>query len=617
MYAVTSRFHELALSGERTRCRIYLFGNNVNYTDDNDVELNGELLKMLPTDTDSNARIRESGIGYTNYFNKDKNLQIGGTVSSQIAFEIVNTDGAYTGYNFSRCKVFIDIYDSANGVWLPCPIGVFMIRQPDQTYGSVISITGYDMMQELNGIADTWFNGIDWTDGVSLSDLASDMADYFEPDIADRMAVNTMFTAAPFVSNNYTYRDILTWIAEASGTIAYMTRDGRLDLKWFDPVSYSRAIDQIGSGVFDCAIAEYSAARIYSVLVQSLNLDSPVRVGSGSNAYRISGNPFIADDTEAAITTKATPILTRIQSLGSYTPISLTMVTDWSIEAGDIITVSKGGTTYDLPIFQQTMTWRGAYVMSTLFSSGDYLMPTAEPEQERTEYRTQKQINERVTFTSLSTPGETVIDGGNITTGELSADRIKGGTLTLGGSNNEDGSISILDANGTVIGTVNNEGIRMHNYDSTLGVDQYTDIFPAQIRLTTGSTISVLLNRFSDGTGSLTVRDANGVTRVAVGGNSNGNVEIRNTDGTSASRMRSQRFSQFYRDTAAHYAVDLGNDDTRSYLTLNSPDGASDIFIDTLNGCRFNSPVTCNGGFKIGNTSLTETQLQQLLALIS
>ena len=35
-----------------------------------------------------------------------------------------------------------------------------------------------------------------------------------------------------------------------------------------------------------------------------------------------------------------------------------------------------------------------------------------------------------VTFKSLSTPGETAIDGANITTGYLSADRISGGFLS-------------------------------------------------------------------------------------------------------------------------------------------------------------------------------------------
>lgn len=50
-----------------------------------------------------------------------------------------------------------------------------------------------------------------------------------------------------------------------------------------------------------------------------------------------------------------------------------------------------------------------------------------------------------VTFKSLSEPGQTVINGSNITTGTISANRISGGTLTLGGPDNEKGVLIIYD----------------------------------------------------------------------------------------------------------------------------------------------------------------------------
>lgn len=46
-----------------------------------------------------------------------------------------------------------------------------------------------------------------------------------------------------------------------------------------------------------------------------------------------------------------------------------------------------------------------------------------------------------------------------ITAGELSANRIKGGTLTLGGAGNGNGVLQVIDAYGNVIGTWNNAGI--------------------------------------------------------------------------------------------------------------------------------------------------------------
>lgn len=62
-----------------------------------------------------------------------------------------------------------------------------------------------------------------------------------------------------------------------------------------------------------------------------------------------------------------------------------------------------------------------------------------------------------VTVTDLQTEGSTVINGGNITTGEISADRINGGTLKLGGANNGDGVLEMYDADGNMIGRWYNE----------------------------------------------------------------------------------------------------------------------------------------------------------------
>lgn len=51
------------------------------------------------------------------------------------------------------------------------------------------------------------------------------------------------------------------------------------------------------------------------------------------------------------------------------------------------------------------------------------------------------------------------IDADYITTGHLSADRILGGTLELGGWNNENGVLKIIDENGEVIGIWDKEGV--------------------------------------------------------------------------------------------------------------------------------------------------------------
>ena len=59
--------------------------------------------------------------------------------------------------------------------------------------------------------------------------------------------------------------------------------------------------------------------------------------------------------------------------------------------------------------------------------------------------------------TAITMDGSIVADF--ITAGTMTANRIKGGTLSLGGLNNINGSIEILDANGKTIGNLDQKGL--------------------------------------------------------------------------------------------------------------------------------------------------------------
>jgi hypothetical protein len=50
------------------------------------------------------------------------------------------------------------------------------------------------------------------------------------------------------------------------------------------------------------------------------------------------------------------------------------------------------------------------------------------------------------------------LDDGTLTIGDITANNIKGGTLTLGGANNVNGSMQVLDASGNLLETINNDG---------------------------------------------------------------------------------------------------------------------------------------------------------------
>lgn len=55
--------------------------------------------------------------------------------------------------------------------------------------------------------------------------------------------------------------------------------------------------------------------------------------------------------------------------------------------------------------------------------------------------------------------GQLYVNASYINTGYLNADHIRGGTLTLGGQNNQNGTLTVLDASGNVIGSWDMDGI--------------------------------------------------------------------------------------------------------------------------------------------------------------
>ena len=78
MYQVNSTFHNLSTQdAPKTRVRVYFIGAGVDCTDDAAVQTNGTLLVGAVGDTDSNGRIGQDGITFTEMFNPEKNIQIG------------------------------------------------------------------------------------------------------------------------------------------------------------------------------------------------------------------------------------------------------------------------------------------------------------------------------------------------------------------------------------------------------------------------------------------------------------------------------------------------------------------------------------------------------------
>lgn len=386
MYPRSGRFHTIAIQDSpKTVIRIFFIDDTVDCTDDNDVQTNGTLLVGAVGDTDSNGRIGESGVTFTEFFNPDKNLQIGTAVSAQIGMTLLNTDGALDGFTYGRCKVYLYVYDADYSTWRVCPMGVYIIEQPAKRKVQLVNAVGFDQMQKFDAIADAWWSGLNWSGGLTLLQIVQSMATQLGVSVSSNTAsaiTNKLvtYTSAPFDCVSVTYREVLELIAEATGTVARFDRDGALDLRWLNTPTISGNnvtidTDTIGNQCFSLDVAEYSVAPIDLVRGKFAEGDIGITVGSGTNEYTISNNLFFQGSTTAITTGRLNSIYTRLSAFNAYTPIHGKFIWDWSLEAGDIIYIVNDSTTYALPIFQQSMTWRGGYVVADVLSDGDAVRP--------------------------------------------------------------------------------------------------------------------------------------------------------------------------------------------------------------------------------------------------
>lgn len=184
-----------------------------------------------------------------------------------------------------------------------------------------------------------------------------------------------------------------------------------------------------------------------------------------------------------------------------------------------------------------------------------------------------------------------------IRSGTLSANRIKGGILTLGGASNGNGRLEVLNSSNQVIGTINNTGVNFTGVFKNRSGREFIEMDESILKGGYGSTVHGRIDlsaRYSDGS-YRTVVEA--LSSSLILKSLNGGVEIVRTDGRS--------------DRSIGYAVASrdGSGSTRIatiYITQSGGDYYVG-FINTQNTVRFAVLTTSDAKLKknIKDTKVT------------
>lgn len=330
-----------------------------------------------------------TGVSVTETFCKGEDMSIGGCRSALLNVAFMNYDGALNDFEYGKCTVYLDL--KINGAWEACPLGVFIIDKPKKRRNSIVSVQAYDQMVLLDAIADAWWDEL--TFPMTLGEIFASMCTVVGVESAanaDALNLNVSYEDRPFQASEITYREILGWIAEAAGCTARFTRTGKLELAWFTDIS---ADVPASRPAFTADVSEYTVSQIDKVQVSATQTDVGVIIGSGTNGYQIMGNPFLSGASEEETLLRSQPVASRLFAFAEYVPITTRCMCDWSIQAGDIITITLFGNTYEFPIFKQKIQWIGKSVRVNYENTGNETRGVMSAEN-RKSFSTSKAIHE-------------------------------------------------------------------------------------------------------------------------------------------------------------------------------------------------------------------------------
>lgn len=515
-------------------------------------------------------------------------LELGTAIAAEMTLKLNNSGGIYDGIVFEGVELFVEVgvadWSQANPTvhWIPC--GFFTSDEQPRRL-TTISLKALDRMARFDAVQPTL---LPWTDGngtpiedgngniiyfnallpfpMTIAQTVSRICTVcnvpFTQDISGLPNANVVISSMPVTQQETSYRTILQWCAGAMGCCAFIDWNGELRLQWYTPVEYTSTL----SKRFESDLFENDLTITGVTYVNSQN--QKFVAGTDAYAVEITGNLFLDTGTAAK--------MAAINgAIGGYTyrPFSASVLpAPWLFPMDVIVFTDKDGNDHNCAVTNVNfglngtteLAGKGLTAQLNKYSAvggltpaqSQALMVTARQAQEALQNLdnslTQQEIFDRLTdggleqglaleatMPSLGAAGEKklYLNLDYARFGKLVADFIQGGTLTLGGLDNADGVLRVLDADGDEIGSWDNAGITL-NKGAIAGP-------------------SVTLGGAGNADGVLQVLDSSG---NVIGTFDNSGVDITDGSFTSYSQDRLYRaFLDVGKLTFQYYGVDPGH----------------------------------------------------------
>ena len=474
------------------------------------------ITSVSPELTITEANVMIGGFSIDRYACNGDRIEVGTAIASEMTLNLDNRNGQFDGVTFEGTELFVEIgiadwsLDEPEVTWIPC--GYFTSYEQPRALNT-ITLHALDRMT----LFDVALSESSLTFPATVSNLVGQICTLCGVTLAANISSlpNASFsiTAMPTTDGKISYRTLLQWCAGLMGTNAWIDWDGKLAFSWFDNVTGYNAstANRFSSDLYENAIV------ITGVKLVEPDADETVRLaGTDTYALDLTGNRLFKNGSSLLTNIynvvhdyAYTPFLASVVSAPYLWPMDrvtftdkdgnghVSMLSNVNFKLNGRTTlqaVGETGETYKLmppsnfTNDQQQELARISRETSTAISDAVSMATSVINGANGSEIRYIHDANDKLIeivimdsddintavkvwrwnsgglgyssngyagpYTlAITQNGAIVADF--ITTGKLNADRIYGGTVTLGGNANANGQLKILDASGNVIGEWN------------------------------------------------------------------------------------------------------------------------------------------------------------------
>ena len=396
-------------------------------------------------------------------------LEIGTAVAAQMSLRLYNANGAFDGIVFEGAELFAEVgiadwsLSSPTVTYIPC--GYFTPdEQPKKL--ATIRLVCLDRMTKFDAVAEP--AALTFPDTVAglVGQVCTLRGVTLATTLTGLPNADVQITGLPEVQGYITYRNLIQWCAGLMATNAWMDWNGELRFSWYDgaQTGYVSTIDNRYDSDYDAAL---------TVTGVSYTNDSGVTVLSGTDDYALdlTGNALAGP----LVATVLPAIYAAVNGF-SYRPFSASAISApylWPMDAVMFEDMDGNQTGSAL-----TNVCFGLNGTTSLVSKGlsaalnDMKLPAGVTKEQaqiignvaESVTALDEGLDQQEIFNRLTDNG--AAQGIILSNGQLyiNASYIQSGTLTLGGQNNGNGVLRVLDANGTQIGLWNNSGLAIKGF---------------------------------------------------------------------------------------------------------------------------------------------------------